>query len=257
MSKEKRDFMAVPIPSRLNLTDNFAFSCHSDLACFNKCCRNKHLPLTPYDILRLKTALNIHSDEFLSHYTLYRLDPDSGFPIISLKMADDSRKVCPFVCQDGCRLYKDRPTACRLYPLGRASRIIQDGTAREEFFFLLDTPDCLGINEKRIRSVETWLYDQGINPYIEMNNKMLGILFHPNRVRTTPLNEGQLQQVMVACYNLDLFREFIFKTRFLESFEIGEDIHLKIEGDDTALLDLAFDYLDLALFPDPHEDSVS
>ncbi len=242
---------SVPPPEqRLDTMDTFTFSCHSGLACFNRCCRNKHLTLTPYDGLRLKTTLGLHSDDFLSEYTLYSLDPHSGFPIISLKMGDDPQKVCPFVGSNGCRVYKDRPTACRLYPLGRASGKKQGQTTRDTFFFRLDTPACLGVEEKKVCRVDAWREEQGLNPYIEINDKMLGILFHPNRVWTMPLNEGQVQKVMVSCYNLDLFREFIFKTRFLESFEIDEDTRLNIEADDAGLLDFAFDYLDRTLFPD-------
>ena len=242
---------SVPPPEqRLDTMDTFIFSCHSDLACFNRCCRNKHLPLTPYDVLRLKTALGHLSDDFLSKYTLYSLAPDSGFPIISLRMGDDPDKVCPFVGRNGCRVYKDRPTVCRLYPLGRASGKKQGQAVGDAFFFKLDTPACLGVKEKEVCTVEEWMEEQGLIPYITMNDKMLGILFHPKRVRTTPLNEGQIQKVMVACYNLDLFREFIFKTRFLESFEVDEDIRSKIGADDAGLLDFAFNYLDRTLFPD-------
>ncbi|MBW2118939.1 MAG: YkgJ family cysteine cluster protein [Deltaproteobacteria bacterium] len=112
---------SAPSPEKcLDLKDTFAFSCHKDLACFNACCRNKYLPLIPYDILRLKKARNLHSDEFLTRYTVYRLDHDSGFPIISLKMGDAPEKACPFVTPEGCSVYNDRPMACRLFPLGRS-----------------------------------------------------------------------------------------------------------------------------------------
>lgn len=245
-----------PNEQRLGLTDTFTFWCHSDLACFNKCCSNKHLPLTPYDVLRLKTALHVHSDDFLSRYTLYRLGPDSGFPIISLKMGDDSQKACPFVRHDGCKVYEDRPTACRVYPLGRASGVGRGETGWEEFFFRLDTPACLGVKEGKLWRVDTWLDDQGLNPYIEMNNRVLDILFRRKKVRTTPLDERQLQKVMVACYNLDVFREFVFITRFLDLYEIDDEIRSKITDDDAALLTLGFEYLHRTLFPDPCEGSI-
>jgi hypothetical protein len=59
----------------LGLRDSFAFRCHEGLSCFNTCCRNKLLPLTPYDVLRLKVALGLHSDDFLQRYTAYSIDP--------------------------------------------------------------------------------------------------------------------------------------------------------------------------------------
>jgi len=74
-------------------------------------------------------------------------------------------------------------------------------------------------------------------------------VFHDKRDRTKPLDESQLQKVMVACYNLDLFREFVFKTGFLDLYEIDEKTRSKINDDDNALLNLGFAYLDRVLFP--------
>ena len=110
----------------------------------------------------------------------YQLDPDSGFPIISIKMGDDTEARCPFVTPDGCSVYHDRPTACRLYPLGRAAG--RSGTQEEweGFFFVMDTPGCLGTKEKKIWTVEEWLGNQGLLPYIKMNDSMLNIVFHQN-----------------------------------------------------------------------------
>ena len=93
---------SAPKQRRYTLEDTFAFSCHKELSCFNACCRNKHLPLSPYDVLRLKKALKVHSDTFLVEYAVYALDPGSGFPVVSLKMRDDERTTCPFVSAEGC-----------------------------------------------------------------------------------------------------------------------------------------------------------
>ncbi len=240
---------SVPPPEkRLQLSDSFSFSCHKDLACFNTCCRKKYLPLTPFDVLRLKSALNLSSDEFLARHTGYRLDQDSGFPIISLNMRNDSEALCPFVTSEGCGIYSDRPTACRLYPLGRAagrSGVLEEW---EGFFFMLDTPGCLGTEENKIWTMEKWQDTQGLLPYIKMNDRMLDIVFHQKRDRKRPLDERQLQKVMVACYNLDVFREFVFKTRFLGVYEIDEKTALKIKDDETALLNLGLAYLRKTLF---------
>ena len=240
---------SVPSPEwRLHLNDTFTFSCHSDLACFNKCCRNKHLPLTPYDVLRLRNSVGLDSNEFLSMYTLYWIDPGSGFPVVCLKMEDTPEKNCPFVGESGCKVYEDRPTACRLFPLGRASGVGPDRATRDEFFFRLDAPGCLGVKEKRLWDVKAWQDCQGLYPYTEMNDRMLDLLFHPKRDRTRPLDESQLQKVMVACYNLDLFREFVLETRFREIYEIDERTCSRVIEDDKSLLDLGFAYLRQGLF---------
>ncbi len=240
---------SIPQPEdRLYESDMFSFSCHSGLPCFNSCCRDKHLLLTPYDILRLKNALKIHSDDFLSTYAVYYADPTSGFPVLSLKMSDPPERRCPFVEKDGCRVYAHRPTACRLFPLGRAAGPKPEGFPPDEFFFLLKTSGCLGFSAKSEMSIRSRLKDQGALPYIEMNDKMLEILFHPKRNRDMPLNEKQLQKVMVACYNLDVFREFVLHTNFFDLFEVDEKIRSNAVNEDEALLALGLAYLRKTLF---------
>ena len=242
-------FLESPPPEkdRLKQTDTFHFSCHNALSCFNTCCRNKHLPLTPYDILRIKGSLGIHSDDFLARYVVYRPDPESGFPILSIKMLGENA-VCPFVTPEGCAIYHDRPTACRLYPLGRSSGIDPKKSKPEEFYSLLHITRCLGLGEKKEWAVAEWVKNQGLSPYIDMNDKMLDILFHPRRDPSTPIVESQQQKVMVACYNLDMFREFVFETLFLKQFEVDDDTTHRVKADDAALLTLGFDFLKKALY---------
>ena len=59
---------------------------------------------------------------------------------------------------------------------------------------------------------------------------------------------SQLQKIMVACYNLDVFRDFVFNTGFLDLYEVDEEIRSKIKNDDTALLNLGLAYLRKTLF---------
>ena len=242
-------FLDTPPPAekRLDLTDIFSFSCHSRLSCFNACCRNKHLPLTPYDILRIKTNLGIHSDDFLARYVVYRPDPESGFPILSIKMLPENT-ACPFVTPEGCAIYHDRPTACRLYPLGRSSGIDPKDGKPEEFYSLLHITRCDGLKEDKDWTVSQWVKDQGLLSYIDMNDKMLDILFHPRRDPSTPIVESQQQKVMVACYNLDMFREFVFETPFLKQFKVDDDTARRVKTDNDALLTLGFAFLKNALY---------
>ena len=242
-------FLESPPPDedRLKPEDTFHFSCHSELTCFNTCCRNKHLPLTPYDILRIKGSLDIHSDDFLARHVVYRPDPESGFPILSIKMIHEDA-VCPFVTPEGCGVYHDRPTACRLYPLGRSSGILPKGGGLEEFYSLLPITRCHGLKEEKAWTVSQWVNDQGLSPYIEMNDKMLDILFHPRRDPATPISEYQQQKVMVACYNLDIFREFVFKTPFLKQFGVDDSTAHQVKTDNDALLTLGFTFLKNALY---------
>lgn len=232
-----------PLDQRLSRSNTFRFSCHNCLPCFNSCCRNKHLPLTPYDVLRLKTALGLDSDEFLSRHTLYNTDPRSGFPIVSIRMKNDPEKSCPFVSPDGCTVYKDRPTACRLFPLARSVAAAMEGEERKEFFTLLDIPGCLGLREAEVMTVEQWVHDQGLKAYIAMNDPMVDFVMKAKNTLGMPLDEAHLRRVLAACYNVDVFRDFVFSTNFLDAFEIEERMRRRLRDDDVALLKLGLVYL--------------
>lgn len=233
---------------RLELTDTFQFSCSKGLRCFGSCCRNRDLTLTPYDVLRLKNNLRLHSDDFLTRHTQYRLDPSTGFPLISIKLGPAPEKLCPFLIQDGCSVYEDRPTVCRLFPLARVSGFGQGTASHEEFFYTLPATGCLGMMEERPLTVERWLSEQGMDPYRAANDNMLHLLFHPRRGRDRPLNEKQLQKIFVSLYNLDVFREFVFKTKFFEAFPVDSRTQSLIDKDDPKLLQLGFSYLRTDLF---------
>ncbi|MFO7783678.1 MAG: YkgJ family cysteine cluster protein [Thermodesulfobacteriota bacterium] len=237
--------------TKLGPGETFSFSCHSDLACFNACCRNKYLPLTPYDVLRLKQGLRLSSDEFIARHTLYWMDPETGFPLIRLRMGEPPDGACPFVSLEGCRVYHDRPTACRLYPLGRAVRRSENNPDSDPFFFLMETPGCLGRHEGRVWSVKAWEDNQGLNPYERMNDRMLDVVFHAGRRAGRTLSEEQVRKVIVACYNLDVFREVVFSTRFIDAVQLDEAARDRAAADDTALLGLGMAYLEKALYARP------
>ncbi|MBW1984771.1 MAG: YkgJ family cysteine cluster protein, partial [Deltaproteobacteria bacterium] len=74
-----KDIESLP-GKMLGEDDVFCFQCHSELSCFNQCCRNLKLFLYPYDILRLKNNLDISSDTFIDQYVDVVLREDSFFP---------------------------------------------------------------------------------------------------------------------------------------------------------------------------------
>lgn len=58
------------IPRTFDETKVIQFQCRKGISCWNKCCSNIDITLTPYDILRLKNRLEIGSGEFLQKYTV-------------------------------------------------------------------------------------------------------------------------------------------------------------------------------------------
>jgi hypothetical protein len=71
------------------------------------------------------------------------------------------------------------------------------------------------------------------------------------RSRSGELSTQRLQMFMMACYNLDKFREFIFRSSFLTKFEFSPERASSLETDDSCLLEFAFEWLKLALFRIP------
>lgn len=94
------------------------FACGPGLACFNACCRDKRLPLLPYDLLRLRRGLGLPSDRVLAEHAELETDPVSGWPALRIRLGEGG--ACPFVSAQGCTIYAHRPTCCRIYPLARA-----------------------------------------------------------------------------------------------------------------------------------------
>ena len=95
--------------------------------------------LSPYDVLRMKNALGISSEEFLDEYTLIIRRENLLIPMIVIKMNEDDKR-CPFVAEGGCKIYDDRPWPCRMYPLN----MNDDGT----FSFITDSSRCFGLKEE-------------------------------------------------------------------------------------------------------------
>ncbi len=187
------------------------------------------------------------SDCFLSEHTIYSTDPQTGFPVVSIKMRNDPERSCPFVSPAGCAVYEDRPTACRLFPLARAvSAGLGTGT-RKEFCYLLDIPGCLGTQEKEVWTVDQWMDDQELQTHLAMNDRMVDFVLRVKKVLGRPLDERGLRKALAALYNLDVFRQFVLSTDFLHALKIEEDLVRRVHDDDSALLELGLIYLRLAL----------
>ncbi len=234
---------------RLGLDDRFTFACHPGVLCFNVCCRDVNIVLTPYDVLRLKTRLGMASGEFLERYTVLPFTEDQLFPIPLLKMNDDAEKRCPFVGEAGCSVYRDRPWPCRMYPIGHATNRTSDRPIGEEFWFLVREDHCRGHEEGREWTVREWMADQGTEPYDRMGEFYRDLTLHENFVvRRQRLTPPQMDMFYMALYDIDRFRRFIFESSFLRRFVVQEDRVERMRSDDEELLEFGFLWLRFALF---------
>ncbi|MFP5229652.1 MAG: YkgJ family cysteine cluster protein [Acidobacteriota bacterium] len=233
---------------RLGPDSRFAFRCGPDRACFNGCCRDVSILLSPYDVLRLKRALHLDSSEFLDNYTLTLHSRERHIPAVFLRMEETSRQ-CPFVGAAGCQVYPQRPWACRMYPLGMAQPKSVDA-ASDRFYFIVSEELCRG-HEGEEQSVREWIDKQGIEPFDRGQLPFLELMAHPGWDRPGGIDERQLAMCFMALYDLDRFRRFVFDTRMLLLFDVDEDRVHAIANDDEELLAFAIDWLLFSLFHEP------
>ena len=237
---QKRQGLTVLEPE-----DRFRFACHAGLDCFTKCCRDTMIFLTPYDILRLKNALGISSESFLRNYAASLVN-DVGLPVILLKLQEDAARSCPFVTAEGCRVYPDRPWACRIFPL-RPEQARSPKKTDKAYYSLLDVPFCLGLFQDQVSTVTRWLETQGIPIYREMETLFEKITLDESLSATCVENEKIRDMVYMACYDLDRFRRFVFDSTFLKRFEIHPGEMEKIKRDDVALYAFAMRWIEFGL----------
>ncbi len=229
----------------------FSFACHPGVPCFTECCRDLRLLLTPYDIMRLKNHLGMDAETFLDEHTETGFDDRRRLPMVYLKMRDNERKTCPFVVLEGCQVYEDRPSACRIYPVARASRMHRLHEKVQEDYFLLKESHCRGFEEKRDWTTDEWIRDQGLESYHERNNLWMQIITHPRLLQEPHLTERQQQMFFLASYNLDKFRSFVLESRFLQLFDLPEEESRSVRESDDALLLLACKWLSFSLLNQP------
>ncbi|MGE4297815.1 MAG: YkgJ family cysteine cluster protein [Desulfovibrionaceae bacterium] len=226
----------------------FRFRCHPGVACFNRCCSELSLMLTPYDVLRLRHGLHdMGSDAFLKQHARVGMAPDTGFPGLHLNMADAPGAPCPFVTDAGCSVYGNRPSACRTYPIGRATRYDENGALVEQFFAIRE-PHCLGFNEDADWTTATWATDQGLDEYNRFNDRYVALL-HRHQGRP-PLAPRQATMALLALYQSDTFQTFIANTHMFSRLTVAEADQQAILADEERCLDFALDWVELVLYGD-------
>ena len=235
---------------RLGPSDSFRFSCHPGVKCFNKCCGDVNIVLTPYDVLRMKNRLGITSTEFLEKYTLLPVNKEMTTPMVLLRMNEDEDKSCQFLTEKGCGVYTDRPWPCRMYPLGMAAqKDTEDGWRGDRFYFLLQETGCMGFDEQKEWKVNDWLENQGLDDYDEWGEAFKELTLHEVfEDKEAVLSPEKMHMLFTACYDLDKFREFVFESTLLQRFDIDEDFLEEMRRDDEALLRFSYLWLRFSLF---------
>ena len=142
----------------MNRNSPFSYVCN---AC-GRCCHDKVITLSPYDVLRIARIRRITTAEAIARYTIRRGS--------ILKFTDHG--AC--VALDGvrCGLHSGRPLACRLYPLG-IERI--DESRDERFIKLEPAIGSLGVYGDQA-AVGDFLAEQQVAPHLEANARYRSLL---------------------------------------------------------------------------------
>ena len=236
-------------PEQLTDASVIQFRCHPEVACFNKCCQQIDIILTPYDLLRLKRRLDLTSQQLLAAYTVpFEMDSD-GMPGVKLRTEDDSPR-CLFLTDKGCGIYEDRPTACRYYPVGLLSLRKTGSAVDEQSYALIGEEHCLGHQEPREISIADYRKEQQVEEYDRHARGWRQLIL---KKKSTGPKVGEhtkrsLQLFFLASYNLDGFRSFVLSDGFRAAHDLDDATWASLREDDEALLEFGYRLLRQVLF---------
>ncbi len=245
----KKDTADKVVPVKLTGSSKFKFRCHKGVRCFTACCSNINIVLPPYDLLRLRKRLGLTAEDFINQYCEIEILAKTLLPVITLKMKDDEKRSCPFLTPGGCTVYEDRPNICRYYPVGMATlRRREAAGGKDEFYFMTKEEHCKGFEEDKEWTIDEWRKDQEADLHDEMNRGWMEILIKKKSFGEREFPEIKNQMFFMVSTNLDYFREFVFDSTFLETYDLPADLIEKIRTDDAELLKLSYEWLKSAMF---------
>lgn len=236
-------------PVQLHAADRFQFRCHKGIACFNRCCENVDILLTPWDIARMARHFGLDTRDVIDRYTVdFQMD-GQGMPGLKLARREDST-ACINLTPEGCGIYADRPSACRYYALGAVSLRKKDASDVEDSYFVVKEPHCLGHDEPVTQTIAEYRASQGVDEYDDANHDWREIVL---RWRSTgpavgkpPLRSFEL--FFLASYDLDGFRRFVASAQFSATFDVPRAQLEVVAREDRAALRFAMGFLRQALF---------
>jgi uncharacterized protein len=241
-------FESEMVPEMLDLGTKLKFRCHQGISCFNACCKQADITLTPYDIIRLKENLGKSSTDFLKEHTVpFQMEQD-GLPGVKLRTTDDG--VCLFMTEEGCSVYNDRPTSCRYYPLGHMSMRKSGAVHEETHYFLVQEEHCKGHEEERELSIQEYLQEQDTAYHDEMNKEWLQIMLKKRSAGPTvgALPESTLQMFFMCSYDMDRLRRFVLSDAFRATYKLEDTVYAALEKDDIPLMQFGVKFMKQAFF---------
>jgi uncharacterized protein len=237
------------VPNMVDGSHKIQFSCHKGIGCWNACCSNIDISLTPYDVLRLKKRLSTSSTQFLRDYTVpYEMEKD-GLAGVKFRPVDGGT-ACRFMTPEGCSVYEDRPTACRYYPVAVLSMRKQDEYTDTQSYALVKEEHCKGHEVARSLTIDEYRKEQGVEEYDELARGWRQLVLKKKSagpsIGAPSLKSRQL--FFMSCYDVDTFRDFVASEAFGKLFKLGTEEKALLMADDVELMQFAFRFLKQVLF---------
>jgi uncharacterized protein len=175
----------VPLPGReFTRTSEFSYRCNG----CGRCCHNKRIQTSPYEVMRLARNLKLSTGEFLIRFI------DSKGPYLRVR----ENGACVFLDGKRCRVHEDRPLACRTYPLG----LFVSPEGVETFLELRPHPLCEGVYG-RDGTVDRYVNQQGVQPYLIAARQYMSLFYRLHEelhlaLSTDAAAVSELQTVITA-----------------------------------------------------------
>ncbi len=250
MSQPEVSIPGSPVlPTMVGPDHVIKFSCHKGIGCWNACCSNIDISLTPYDIIRLKKRLGTTSTEFLKEYTVPHEMEKDGIAGVKFRPVENGT-ACRFMKPEGCAVYEDRPTACRYYPVALLSMRKQDEYTDTESYALVKEDHCKGHEVERRVTIADYRKEQGVEEYDELARGWRQLILKKKSagpaIGAPSLKSRQL--FFMACYDVDTFHDFVESEAFGKLFKLPADEKAMLMADDVELMQFAFRFLKQVLF---------
>lgn len=143
--------------------DTFNFGCDGCGECCTKDTVDS-IMLTPFDLYNIAKTTGENIMDVIKENTDVYIGDTSHFIVARMKAKNG---VCPYLDNKKCSVHDMKPSACRLFPLGRAI-----DTEKNEMFYFLQNVNC-GTKDE-IHTVDEWIPNK--EDYELMLNKQNDLL---------------------------------------------------------------------------------
>ena len=237
-------------PQQLSESSKICFDCYPGISCFNACCKQADITLTPYDVLRMKNHLGMSSSDFLKSHTVpFQMD-GHGTPGIKMRTTDND-PVCLFMDEGtGCRIYADRPTACRYYPMAHLTSRRSDEFEDKQSFAIVREPHCKGHEENREITVADYRKEQQVGDFDEFNREFYQLILKKKSAGPAigKPSDTSFHFYFMVCYDTDRFKAFLQAPNFRAVYAIDDAEFDVLICDEYARLKFGFRLLRQVLF---------